>query len=232
VGKIGLQALVLGATGLVGGELVAELLRSEAYDAVVVLTRRPLAVRHPKLRETIIDLETLEDHAETFRGVRDVFCCLGTTIRKAGSQAKFRKVDLEYPLRAAKIAKRQGAGQFLAVTAMGADPNSKIFYNRVKGEAEKAMASVGIQGVHLFRPSLLLGERNEFRFGEAAGAWVMKSLDPLMRGRAAKYRAMPARTLARAMVNIALTGTAGVHIYPNDVIRVLGMEAEDGCVNA
>ncbi|WP_212958138.1 oxidoreductase [Paenibacillus albilobatus] len=228
---MGLQALVLGATGLVGGELLGELLRSEAYESVGVLTRQPLGVRHPKLHESVIDFEQLEDHAERFQGVRDVFCCLGTTIRKAGSQTKFRKVDLEYPLRAAKIAKRQGVGQFLAVTAMGADPNSKIFYNRVKGEAEKAVCSVGIPGVHLFRPSLLLGDRGEFRFGEAAGAWVMRSLDPLLRGRAAKYRAMPAKTLARAMVSIALTGTAGVHVYPNDVIRVLGMEAEEGYVN-
>lgn len=225
--RIGLQALVLGATGLVGGEVVQELLRSEAYDEVKVLLRRPLAFQHPKLNQNIIDLEQLEEKADYFTGVRDVFCCLGTTIRKAGSQVKFRKVDLEYPLRAAKVSRQRGVKQFLAVSAMGANPGSRIFYNRVKGEAEQVLCSVGLQGVHLFRPSLLLGERNEFRFGEAAGAWIMKGLDPLMRGRTSKYRAMPATTIARAMVSIALTGTAGSHVYPNDVIHVLGMEAAD-----
>ncbi|MWV45753.1 NAD(P)H-binding protein [Paenibacillus sp. HJL G12] len=224
---MGLQALVLGATGLVGGEVVQELLRSEAYSLVRVLSRRPLGFQHPKLQETIIDLEQLEEHAEHFSGMRDVFCCLGTTIRKAGSQVKFRKVDLEYPLRAAKVSKQQGVKQFLAVSAMGADPTSRIFYNRVKGEAEQVVSSVGLHGVHWFRPSLLIGDRKEFRFGESAGALVMKGLDPLMRGRASKYRAMPAATLARAMVSIALTGTAGTHAYPNDVIHVLGTVPAD-----
>ncbi|MFU1798217.1 oxidoreductase [Paenibacillus azoreducens] len=225
--KIGLQALVLGATGLVGDEVVRELLRHPAYEEVKILSRRPTGLQHPKLHEAIIDLEDLEKHAEAFEGVRDVYCCLGTTIRKAGSQLQFRKVDLEYPLRAAKVSRRQGVKQFLAVSAMGADPDSKIFYNRVKGEAERAISQAGIPGVHLFRPSLLLGDRSEFRLGEAAGAWVMKRLEPLMRGRAAKYRAMPAATIARAMVNIALAGTAGIHVYPNDVIHALGIATAD-----
>ncbi|GIP28196.1 oxidoreductase [Paenibacillus sp. J23TS9] len=227
VRKIGLHALVLGATGLVGGEVVQELLRSEAYEEVRVLSRRPLGIQHPKLLETIIDLEQLEENAEHFFGVRDVFCCLGTTIRKAGSQVKFRKVDLEYPLRAAKISRQQGVKQFLAVSAMGADPSSRVFYNCVKGEAEQVISSVGLPGVHLFRPSLLLGDRKEFRLGEKAGALVMKGLDPLMRGRASKYRAIPAATLARAMVTIAITSTAGTHVYPNDVIHVLGTDTAD-----
>ncbi len=225
--KIALQALVLGATGLVGGEVVRELLRSDAYGEIRVLSRRPMGLQHPKLTETIIDFEELEASAEFFGGVRDVFCCLGTTIRKAGSQVKFRKVDLEYPLRAAKISRQKGVTQFLAVSAMGADPDSRLFYNRVKGEAEQVLSVSGLTGVHLFRPSLLLGSRSDFRFAEAAGAWVMRGLDPLMRGRAAKYRAMPAATLARAMVTIAQTGTAGTHVYPNDVIHVLGQSPAD-----
>ncbi len=225
-----MQALVLGATGLVGGEVVKELLRSEAYGEVRVLSRRPLGFQHPKLHETIADLEELEENTKVFADVRDVFCCLGTTIRKAGSQVKFRKVDLEYPLRAAKIARQQGVKQFLAVTAMGADPASRIFYNRVKGEAEQVLSSVGLPGVHLFRPSLLLGKRNDFRFVERAGAFFMTRLDPIMRGSASKYRALPAATLARAMVSIAHTGTAGIHVYPNDVIHALGMSASDSYI--
>ncbi|WP_438347816.1 oxidoreductase [Paenibacillus sp. FA6] len=220
---MGLQAVVLGATGLVGGFVVAELLQREEYDVVKVLVRTPLDIQHPKLTQIVVEWDTLDQYDDVFTNVRDVYCCLGTTIKKAGSQEQFRKVDFEYPVHAAQLAHAQGAGQFLTVSAMGADPSSRMFYNRTKGEAEHALSAIGIPTVQLFRPSLLLGKRNEKRLGEEVGAKFMTTFDFLFRGKAAVYRAIPAEVVARAMVNIALTGLSGIHIYPNEVIHIVGL---------
>jgi len=179
---------------------------------------------HPKLRETIINWEQLEQYEGLFDGVTAVFCCLGTTIKKAGSQSSFERVDLHYPLQAAAIAKKKAVKQFLVVSSMGANPKSRNFYSRTKGRMEEGLVAAGIQGLHIFRPSLLLGARAEFRLGERVAAGVMKALDSLMVGTAAKYRAIQAATVARAMIKIALTGAHGVHVYSNDVIHVLGKE--------
>ncbi|OAB45417.1 oxidoreductase [Paenibacillus glacialis] len=220
---MGFQAMVLGATGLVGGFVVKELLNRADYDVVKVLVRRPLGIQHPKLKEILVDWDTLDQHQELFEDVLDVFCCLGTTIKKAGSQEQFRKVDFEYPLVAAQLAHKAGVRQFLCISAMGADPSSRLFYNRTKGEVENAISREGIPAVHLFRPSLLLGDRKEKRLGEGISARLMTTLDFLFRGKAAKYRAIPAEVVAHAMVSIALAGPLGVHIYPNDVIHAVGL---------
>lgn len=215
-------ALVLGATGLIGSEVTDGLLRNGSWDEVRVLVRRPLEQNHPKLKQMVIDWEQLQQHEDAFNGVSAVFCCLGTTIKKAGSQSNFERVDLDYPLQAAAIAKKQSVKQFLAVSSMGANPKSRNFYSRTKGRVEEGLVAADFQGLHLFRPSLLLGSRQEFRLGERVAAKLMKAMDFLMVGKAAKYRAIQARTVARAMINIALAGTRGVHIYSNEVIHVLG----------
>lgn len=179
-------------------------------------------LEHPKLKQTIVDWDKLEQYKEQFEGVHAVFCCLGTTIKKAGSQAQFERVDLDYPLKAATIAKDNGVKQFLSVSSMGANAKSRNFYSRVKGRTEEGLIAIGFQGLHLFRPSLLLGQRDEFRLGEQIAAVAMKSLGFLMVGKAAKYRAIPGATVAKAMVNIALADTQGYHIYTNEVIHVIG----------
>ncbi|WP_342438179.1 oxidoreductase [Paenibacillus sp. FSL L8-0436] len=214
-------AVVLGATGLVGKAVTGELLTGD-WDEVRVLVRRPLELQHPKLKQTSIDWEKLGQYKEQFSGAYAVFCCLGTTIKKAGSQEQFERVDLQYPLAAAAIAKECGVRQFLAVSSMGASAKSRNFYSRTKGRTEEGLIAAGFHGLHLFRPSLLLGERQEFRLGERAAAVVMKALDFAMVGKAAKYRAIPGAKVAKAMVNIALANTGGVHVYPNDVIHVIG----------
>lgn len=216
-------AMVLGATGLVGKAVVEQLLR-ENWKEVRVLVRRPLALRHDRLKRTVADWERLERYGDLFEGADAVFCCLGTTIRKAGSQQNFERVDLEYPLTAAKLARKAGVRQFLAVSSMGANPHSRQFYSRTKGRMEEALGGLGFPGLHLFRPSLLLGEREEFRLLERSAAWLMTRLDGLMVGRAAKYRAIKGETVARAMVHIAAADPTGLHIYPNDVIQVLGKD--------
>lgn len=215
-------AMVLGATGLVGRAVTEELLNREGWDEVRVLVRRPMDLEHPKLKQTIVDWDKLAQYKEQFESVHAVFCCLGTTIKKAGSQVQFERVDLEYPLKAATIAKDNGVKQFLSVSSMGANAKSRNFYSRVKGRTEEGLIAIGFQGLHLFRPSLLLGQRDEFRLGEQIAAVAMKSLGFLMVGKAAKYRAIPGATVAKAMVNIALADTQGYHIYTNEVIHVIG----------
>ncbi|AIQ27269.1 MULTISPECIES: oxidoreductase [Paenibacillus] len=214
-------ALVLGATGLVGSALTEDLLNGD-WDEVRVLVRRPLKLQHAKLRQIQIDWDQLGQYKEQFAGVYAVFCCLGTTIKQAGSQEQFEKVDLDYPLAAAALAKDYGVKQFLAVSSMGANAKSRNFYSRTKGRAEDGLIAAGFHGLHLFRPSLLLGDREEFRLGERTASVIMKALDFAMVGKAAKYRAIPAAKVARAMRNIALADTGGVHIYTNEVIHVIG----------
>ncbi|MFD1774044.1 oxidoreductase [Paenibacillus rhizophilus] len=222
-------AMVLGATGLVGKAAVEQLLR-ENWKEVRVLVRRPLALRHDRLKQTVTDWERLERYGDLFEGTDAVFCCLGTTIKKAGSQKNFERVDLEYPLKAAELAQKAGVGQFLAVSSMGANPHSRNFYSRTKGRMEEGLSRSGFPGLHLFRPSLLLGEREESRPLERSAAWLMTKLDFVMVGRAAKYRAIKGETVSRAMVHIAAADPKGLHIYPNDVIGVLGKDfaAESG----
>ncbi|MBY9079968.1 NAD(P)H-binding protein [Paenibacillus sp. HN-1] len=216
-------AMVLGATGLVGREVTGELLRG-GWREVRTLTRRPLDVENGRLSQHLIDWERLDEYGGLFEGVDALFCCLGTTIKQAGSQANFERVDLEYPLKAAKLAHRAGVKQLLVVSAMGANPRSRQFYSRTKGRMEEGLSQSGIPGVHLFRPSLLLGERDEFRRGERAAAFLMTRLEFLMVGRVAKYRAVKGSAVARAMVHIADASLPGIHVYPNDVIRALGLQ--------
>ncbi len=214
-------ALLLGATGLVGGELLSLLLADGEYHQVTVLVRRNLSVTNPKLVQRLVDFDNLAKAADAF-GTDDVFCCLGTTIKKAGSQDAFRKVDYTYPLESARLAVRQGAKQFLLITALGANARSAIFYNRVKGEVEEAVGQLPLNGFHVFRPSLLLGDRQESRLGEKIASAVMGPMDFLLAGPLKKYRGIHARTVAQAMLRTAKRNLAGHHAYDSDLIQEMG----------
>jgi len=218
------KAMVIGATGLVGELLVRHLLAHPAYSLVRILVRRALELQHPKLEQHIVDWEQLENQGELFDGIDDLYCCLGTTIKKAGSQENFRQVDYHYPVRAATLAKQHGVPQMMVISSMGASAGSRVFYSRTKGEMEDALSDIGFQSLHIFRPSLILGDRNEKRFGEQMAAHAMKLLDRWMKGRADKYRAVHAATIAQAMTNIALVQAKGNHVYSNEVIHVLGVD--------
>ena len=215
------SALLLGATGLVGGQVLDLLLNDPAYGRVVVLGRRPVDRQHPKLHQQVADLGRLDEHAPLF-AVHDVFCCLGTTIRAAGSREAFRRVDHDYPLAAARLASARGARRFLLVTALGADPGSRVFYNRVKGEVERAVAALPFAGVLLARPSLLLGERSGRRPAEALAQKAAPVLNPLLVGPLRRYRALPAAAVARALVRLAREGVAGVRVVESDELAALG----------
>lgn len=214
-------ALVIGATGLIGHQLVNLLLKSEHYSKIRVLVRKPMKFEHPKMAEYFYDFS--EPDAEIVQG-DDVFCCLGTTMKKAGSKEAFIKVDHDYPLQIARTAKQNGATQYLIVTAMGADPGSTFFYNRVKGNIEEDLKKIGFAALHIFQPSLLLGGRDEKRLGEKIGEAVMRVFDPVMVGPLKKYRAIDSAKVAQAMVVAAqdpLTEQVpqGVFIHESDQMQ-------------
>jgi uncharacterized protein YbjT (DUF2867 family) len=202
-------ALLAGSTGLIGKQLLELLLNDPHYTVVKAISRKPLAIQHAKLQNIVADLDTLTEHHDQLKA-DDVFCCLGTTIKQAGNQAAFRKVDYDYPLELAKLTKNQGASQFLIITALGSDAKSGIFYNQVKGEVEQAIDAVGFDSYHIFRPSLLLGERTEKRAGEGAATVVYKALGFMI---PLKYKAIDSAKVAKAMLHFAKQNSKGKFIH-------------------
>jgi uncharacterized protein YbjT (DUF2867 family) len=215
-------ALIAGASGLVGRELLALLLAAPEYDRVIALGRRPLGLAHPKLTELIVNFAALEQTGADLRG-DDAFCCLGTTIKVAGSREAFRAVDQAAVLAFAWAAQRAGAKRFFVISAHGADAQSRVFYSRVKGEAEEALQVLGFATLAVFRPSLLLGRRARPRLGERVAAAMLWLVEPLLLGRLRQYRAIEAGVVARAMLRCSF-GRAGqgVLIFPSDEIQDLG----------
>ena len=202
-------AVVAGATGLVGHHLLARMLASPRYERILALTRTPLAVQHPRLRHVITDFHDLDG---ALAGVKpdDVFCCLGTTMAKAGSRKKFYEVDFEYPFTLARITRGLGAAKFLLVSALGADTHSSIYYNKVKGEAEAAIRTLDFECLHIFRPSLLLGHRREKRPGEEVAKAIFRIFGFMV---PAKYRPVPAEKVAEAMLTSAAQSVTGVFVH-------------------
>ncbi len=214
-------ALVCGATGLVGHACLQFLLNSSRYSTVKALTRRPLPFEHPKLNTIILnDFDRLNNIASDL-AADDVFYCLGTTIKQAGSQAAFRKIDHDYTLQIAQLALQNNSEQFLLVSSLGADAQSNIFYSRTKGELEEALKKMPFAAVHIFQPSILLGNRQEQRTGEYIGQWAAALLNPVMVGFLRKYRGIKAEAVAKAMVNIAVQGKKGIFTYLSDQIQTL-----------
>lgn len=199
-------ALLAGATGLVGGECLRRLLEHPAWASVVVLTRRPVGGDTPpaKLRQIVTDFSRLESVAVQL-AAEHVFCALGTTMRKAGSRAAFREVDLEYPLRLARLALANGARHFSLVSAVGADRRSTFYYSRVKGELEEALIDMDWPSLAIFRPSLIEGERAESRPLERWSGRLLRYAPPA-------WRAVAAADIAAAMLAVALESPPGVTI--------------------
>lgn len=211
-------AIILGASGLVGNSLLQILLESPMYGKVVTFVRKTLGISHNKLEEHIIDFGQPDTYADLVRG-DELFCCLGTTIKKAGSQKAFRKVDRKYPIRFAKMAQRNNVKQYLLVSSIGADSESSVFYLRTKGECEDGVRSAGIISVSIFRPSFLTGDRKEFRLGEKVSLLFFKAFSFALTGRMAKYKPIAASRVAQAMYEVAQHPKAGCTVYESDEIR-------------
>lgn len=208
----GIRVLLVGATGLIGGHCLTRLLADKNFSQVTVFTRRALEQPHPKLTVYMIDFDHLKDYA----GLIDadvVLCCLGTTHRIAGSPEAFAKVDHIYVAELARLAAARGVTRFLLVSAIGADPASPVFYNRLKGRAEAAVSEQPFKAVHILRPSLLLGERHEPRpledwSKQLAPLWSLFLWGPL-----SHYRPVPAETVAARMIELAKSPEEGIHFH-------------------
>jgi uncharacterized protein YbjT (DUF2867 family) len=218
-------ALIAGGSGLVGGHLLGQLLETPEYSRVVALVRRPLPLSDPKLEQVVVDFTALE---KVRIDCDDAFCCLGTTIKQADSKDGFRAVDKTAVLAFAWAAQRNGARRFFVVSAMGASAQSRVFYNRIKGETEEALMVLAFPTLAIFRPGLLLGSRPQIRFGERIAAIFMWLAEPLLIGRLRKYRPIAASVVARAMVRCSFGREGqGVLIFPSDEIQDLAGVA--GC---
>ncbi len=212
-------ALVLGASGLIGGHLLDRLLDESAYDHVTTLGRRPLGRSHPKLTDAVVDFDRLAGDASRFEDVDDLFCCLGTTRKAAGSDEAFRRVDFTIPLDAARLAAERGVRQVLVVSSLGADPAASTLYLRTKGELEARLRVFPLERLQIFRPSLLTGERTEARSGEALAEKVLGVLSFALRGPLAKLKPIAAEMVAAAMVQVALGPLDGTNVFESEQIR-------------
>ncbi|MBM7621473.1 uncharacterized protein YbjT (DUF2867 family) [Bacillus tianshenii] len=215
------SAMILGSTGLIGRNLTNEILENSEYRSICTMVRRPTNLSHPKLKEVVIDFSRLSDNASEFQ-VDEVFICLGTTRKQAGSKGSFKKVDYDYVVEAAMLAKAQGVQRIAVVSAIGADSQSRFFYSRIKGQMEEAVSSIGIPSTYFFRPSLLLGERKEVRPGEKMGEWLGKVVQPILIGKLGRYRSIEGEKVAKAMVAFMKNSKKGVHFVESDLIQKIG----------
>jgi uncharacterized protein YbjT (DUF2867 family) len=214
-------ALLAGATGLVGGHLLDTLLADPRWARIISVSRRASGRSDPKLEEVPTDFERLVDTLPA-TPADTAFCCLGTTMRQAGSRPAFQRVDLDYVQAFARAARDRGVETFVLNSSVGADPAASNFYLRTKGEAEAACEAIGFTSLLIFRPGLLRGRRRDFRLGERLGLLAAPLTDRLLLGALARYRSTDARVLARRMAAEALAAPAGVHVLAGQDISEPG----------
>jgi uncharacterized protein YbjT (DUF2867 family) len=214
-------ALIIGSTGLIGSQLLKFVLDSNDYLEVVTFVKRDTGIKHKKLTQHIIDFDAPETYKDLIIG-DDFFCTIGTTIKKAGSKKAFRKVDFEYPRQFAAFALQNKVKQFLIISSLGADTKSGNFYLKIKGEIEDFLKDCNFESVSILQPSLLLGNRTEFRLGEKVGAFFMTTLSFLFLGNLKKYKPIESKTVAKALLKIAQTNNKEFKIYESDAIQEIG----------
>jgi uncharacterized protein YbjT (DUF2867 family) len=206
-----MKLLLVGATGLVGRHVLTLALADPRVEAVVAPTRRELTA-HPKLRSPQVDFDQLPQHADWWQADA-VVCALGTTMRTAGSKEAFRRVDCDYPLTVARLARAHGTPTYVLNSAIGADASSRLFYNRVKGELEQALSGQGFESLTFVRPGLIGGHRDEFRLGERMMVIGLTLTAPLLPKR---WRLNPAPQIAGALLEAAIRAKTGVHVVSSD----------------
>ncbi len=211
------SAILFGSSGLIGSCLLEQLLADDRYGEIKIFVRKPSQISHPKLDEFLIDFNKLDDYRDLIKG-DDLFCCLGTTIKVAGSEAAFRRVDYEWVRWCAVSSYENHVKNFLVISSMGANADSKNFYLRTKGEMEKAVAAFNFNKTVILRPSMLLGDRKEFRFGEAIGKFFMILFSVFIPKR---YKAVEAEDVAAAMIKAANDEKILGGIMENELIRNL-----------
>ena len=211
-------ALMIGSSGLIGSQLLELLLESKEYEKVITFVKRDSGIQNRKLKQHIIDFDKPETYQNLVIG-DDFFCTIGTTIKKAGSQEAFRKVDFEYPKQFATIASQNKVNQFIIVSSLGANATSSNFYLETKGEIQNFLKDCNLESVSIFQPSLLLGNRTEFRLGEKIGTFFMKLISFLLIGNLEKYKPIESKTVAKALFKIAQQNKKGFHVIESDIIQ-------------
>jgi uncharacterized protein YbjT (DUF2867 family) len=211
------KVLLIGATGLTGSQCLRELIADNNFAQIEAWVRKPLDISHPKLKCVITDFSKIS-HIQSTTATH-IFCCLGTTIRKAGSQEAFREIDCGYVVELAKLAERSHAEKFIVISSLGASADSGNFYLHVKGEMEEAVKNCSIPSIIILRPSILLGKRQEFRIGEVIGKGLFRTFNFLLVGKLKKYRGIESATVARAMLTLAKEQSEGVYIIESDHIH-------------
>lgn len=212
-------AIVFGATGLVGNLLLEELAQSGIYSEIKIFVRQATGISMTGVEEIVTDLSDPDGFSSSVNG-DDLFICLGTTIRKAGSVSKMEKIDRDLPVTVSGIARANGVKGVAVVSSLGASAGSSNYYLRIKGEMESAIISMGFDTTVIARPSMLLGDRKEWRTGEAFGKVIMKTVKPVLKGKLRKYRAIHGRDVARAMIK-SLQGGLGLRIIESDELQRL-----------
>lgn len=220
-------AVVFGATGLVGKQLVLQLVRESTFSKIKVFTRRPLHYEHEKIIEYITDFNDFNEIESNLFKNDILFCCIGTTIKKAGSKENFTKVDLDLPVNIAKAGKNRGISKYIVVSSIGADAGARNFYLRIKGQMEQKVTESGLPVISFARPSMLLGDREEYRFGEEMGKVFMKTFAFAFKGKWKKYKGIEAKDVAKAMIHIAGFSLPKM-IYESDELQELAkLEQEE-----
>ncbi|MCB0480164.1 MAG: NAD(P)H-binding protein [Flavobacteriales bacterium] len=221
-----MRVLIAGASGMIGRELTTLCMNEPKIDRVFMLVRKPMAFEHDKLHQIVVDYDTISEK-DIPEKIDVVYCCLGTTIKKAKTRERFRQVDFEYVVELANLAKFKKVEKFIAISAMGANRKSSMFYNRVKGEMEDyLMNDLKMDNVFILRPSLLLGNREEYRLGEKIATVLMTLINVMFIGNLRMYKAIPAKTVAKAMMNLSKMNESGRRILLNDALFTIA-EATD-----
>jgi uncharacterized protein YbjT (DUF2867 family) len=214
------KAIIAGSSGLIGSKLLEILLQQPFYDEVLILVRKELSTKHPKLTQLVVDFTRLEAYADQLTG-HAIFCCLGTTKSKTPDLAVYRQIDHDYPLQLGQLAHKNGIKQYHLVSSIGANAASSAFYLKTKGETEADLQQVGFPAMHTYRPSFLTGDRQEKRITEKLIIVLFKIIDPLLFGGLKKYKSIPAATVAAAMYKQSIKNDTGLFIYESDKIKQL-----------
>jgi uncharacterized protein YbjT (DUF2867 family) len=218
----GKTAVVLGATGLIGRHLTEELLHDNTFSKVRLLVRKAFTAGHPKLEVQELNFDNDLDIAAKMGKGDIIFCCIGTTRKKvAGDKTAYRKVDYDIPMNTARIGIQKGFSQYVLVSAVGANAVAGNFYLQLKGSVEEDIMGFSFKSIYIFRPSILVGKRNEFRLGERIGATIMQLLSVLLLGALRKYKPVHASIVAKAMISAVKQLPGGVSIYEYDEIKKL-----------
>jgi uncharacterized protein YbjT (DUF2867 family) len=214
------KAIIAGASGLIGSNLLNILLQEQQYDEVLILVRKELPIQHKKLVQLVIDFDDLDKHASALTG-HALFCSLGTTRHKTPDKEQYWKIDHDYPLQLAQLAKQNGVSQFHLVSAIGANAKSSTFYIKLKGAVEEDIQRLNLNVLHIYQPSMLIGDRKDSRLEEKIVSGLFKVIDPLLIGGLKKYRSIKASTVAYAMYKKSLETDTGTFIHTSDKIQTI-----------